>query len=120
MFKKEKERFLRGLNKCEKAYKSTTLSVMTIIVISMVNIAYATPKLITGTVSLFTAVTSWLLIIIPTGAGAVLGYHALQKSLSDDQAVVAEKNKQMKNVIIGAAIAETASGLVTILLNFYK
>lgn len=80
----------------------------------------AEPKLVSGTVKLFQSITKWLLVIIPVGAGAVLGWHALQKSLTDDQAVIAEKNKQMKNTVISAAVAETASGLITIILNFYK
>lgn len=79
----------------------------------------AQPKLVTGTVALFQAATTWLLVIIPVGAGTVLGYTALQKSLTDDHAVLAEKNKMMKNVLIGAAIAETSSGLVTAILAFY-
>ena len=78
------------------------------------------PKLISGTVSLLSAVSAWLLLIIPVGAGAFLGYQALQKSLTDDQAVIAEKNKLMKNTLIGAAIAMTADGLATLVLSFYS
>ena len=93
-----------------------------ITVAAAVNNAYAAeaPKLISGTVSLFTAISSWLLLIIPVGAGAFLGLQALQKSLTDDQAVIAEKNKMMKNTLIGAAIAMTADGLVRIVLGFYQ
>lgn len=80
----------------------------------------ATPKIVTGTVALFRAATSWLLLIIPLGAGSYVGYHALQKSLTDDQGVISEKNKLIKNTIIGAIIAECASGLVTVILGFYS
>lgn len=121
MKKRFKNFIEKGLNKHEKAFKMSVLA----LVLAMsfgVNPSYASSgvKLIDGTVDLFDAISGWLLLIIPTGAGTVLGYHALQKSLSDDQAVIAEKNKAMKNVIIGAAIATTASGLVKIVLAFYN
>lgn len=107
------------LQKNTRSYYSLVLFIM--LLMGMSNNAYASqPKLVTGTVELFKSITTWLLLIIPVGAGAVLGFHALQKSLSDDQAVIAEKNKLMKNVIIGAAIAMTASGLITIILGFYS
>lgn len=120
MLKKCKDLLLSLLKKSEKAYHSSILAIMTILTLNVPTYAAAQPKLVSGTVALFQSITTWLLIIIPVGAGAVLGYHALQKSLSDDQAVIAEKNKLMKNVLIGAAVAETASGLVTIILGFYK
>lgn len=107
------------LCKFEKVYYTLVLSI--VINSSLIGSAYASqPKLVSGTVNLFKAISGWLLLIIPVGAGAVLGYHALQKSLTDDQAIIAEKNKLMKNVIIGAAIAVTASGLVNIILGFYS
>lgn len=109
---------LKALKKAEKAYYTLVLATMTIT--TMANPVYAAqPKLVTGTVALFQAATTWLLVIIPVGAGTVLGYTALQKSLTDDHAILAEKNKMMKNVLIGAAIAETSSGLVTAILAFY-
>lgn len=83
--------------------------------------AYATqPKIVSGTVNLLKNATSWLMILIPLGAGLFLGFHAFMKSISDDQAVIAEKNKMMKNVLIGAVIATTASGLATFILNYYN
>jgi len=118
MLKKTKLFFSGILKKSENPYYTIVLTAL--IMLTLAAPAYAgDPKIITGTKLLFEAVTKWLLLIIPVAAGAVLGYQALQKSLSDDHAVVAEKNKMMKNVIIGAAIAETAAGLVTTLLAFY-
>lgn len=118
MRKKIKEKMFNLLKKGEKIFNT---AICTLGLMSIGTISYAgTPKLITGTVALFQSATTWLLLIIPVGAGFVLGYQALQKSLTEDQAIIAEKNKMMKNVIIGAAIAETASGLVTIVLSFYK
>lgn len=78
------------------------------------------PKLVSGTLALLTAATSWLTGLIPVGSGLFLGYHAWLKSMSEDQAIIAEKNRLMKNVLIGAAIATTASGLARIILGFYS
>lgn len=102
--------------------KIFTLLMIFIAVSTMINVTYAAdnPKLITGTVNLFKAVTSWLLLIIPVGAGAYAGWHAFQKSMTDDETVIAQKNRLIKNTIIGAAIATTADGLITAILNFYK
>jgi hypothetical protein len=119
MNKKFKEKISKALSQNEKVFNTLVLSLMLFLAVSF-NAYASTPRLISGTVDLFRAITGWLLLIIPVGAGAVLGYQALQKSLTDDQAVISEKNKMMKNVIIGAAIAETASGLVTVILSFYS
>lgn len=88
---------------------------------TMPKLVYAAgqPKLVSGTVSLFQTATTWLLVIIPVGTGFFLGYHASQKAMSEDEAIVAQKNKLMKNVIIGAAIAESAAGFITTILAFY-
>ncbi len=102
--------------------KKMVFSVFTALYVFTTNIsyAYASPKIVSGTVNLLKSVTGWLLLIIPVGAGAFLGYQALQKSMTDDQAVIAEKNKLMKNTLIGAAIAVTADGLATLFLSYYQ
>lgn len=119
-----KHSFKRTLTNALATFKKGYNRVATTLVVTALTVAPAaaadTPKLVTGTVELFRAATTWLLIIIPVGAGLFLGIHAIQKALSTDQAVIAEKNKLMKNVLIGAAIAETASGLATIFLSFYN
>ena len=106
--------------KCKFVFSSVVSFSFTFLVMYSPVFAAAPPKLISGTVSLLSAVSRWLLLIIPVGAGAFLGYQALQKSLTDDQAVIAEKNKLMKNTLIGAAIAMTADGLATLVLSFYS
>ncbi len=78
------------------------------------------PTLVTGTVELTKAATGWLLILIPTVAGLVLGYLAITKATATDQSIISEKNRLMKNVLIGAVLAESASGLVTLILGYYK
>lgn len=119
MQNKFKKKLFVLMQKAEKAY--TSLLVSLLMLSSNTSFVYAAqPKIVSGTVSLFQSVSTWLLLIIPVGAGAFAGYHALQKSLTDDQAVIAEKNKLIKNTIIGAIIAETADGLVTTVLSFYS
>lgn len=120
MSMKFKNALLKVLKNSEKFYYVFILSLILFSALSFPAFAAQPPKIVTGTVELFKTITTWLLLVIPVGAGAVLGFQALQKSLTDDQAVIAEKNKMMKNVIIGAAIAETASGLVTLILSFYQ
>lgn len=107
------------MKKSEK--KVFTLLMVFVFVSLILSESYAAdPKLVTGTVNLFKAVTRWLLLIIPVGAGAFAGWHALQKSMSEDDAVISQKNKLIKNTIIGAAIAMTADGLIVTVLSFYK
>lgn len=78
-----------------------------------------TPTIVTGTEKLFQTGTTWLLGIIPAAAGCMLGYQASQKSLTDDEGVIAQRNKFMKNVVKGAVVAECASGIITAVLSFY-
>jgi hypothetical protein len=116
--KKFKILLYQGMKKFEKPYRTLVLSLM--LASSLVSNASATqPKIVSGTLNLFAAASGWLLLIIPVGAGLFVGYHALQKSLTDDQAVIAEKNKLIKNTVIGAIIAECADGLITVILGFY-
>lgn len=109
--------------------KFITVFTLSLVVLSSSGITYAAasapnqpqpPKIVTGTVSLLSTISNWLLLIIPVGVGAMLGIQALQKSMTDDQAVIAEKNKLMKNTLIAGAIAMTADGLAALILNFYQ
>lgn len=119
MFKKIKNAFKKSMDKVLRVYTVIVFSI--VFSVSGFSVAYAAdPVLVTGTVALFQAITGWLLILIPVVAGCFLGYHAFTKMATDDTAVIAEKNRHMKNVIISAAIAETASGLITVILGFYK
>lgn len=62
---------------------------------------------------------TWLLLIIPVGASAMVGYQALRKALSDDDGVISDCNTKIKHTLIGSAIGITLSGLVTIIKSFY-
>jgi hypothetical protein len=114
-----KNKIYNFLKKNEK--KISMLFVIAVFSTMFISVCYADdPKLITGTVNLFKQLTKWLLLIIPTGTGAFAGWQAFQKSMSEDEAVIAQKNKIIRNTIIGGAIAMTADGLIAAILNFYK
>jgi len=83
-------------------------------------VLFMQPKIVSGTLSLISAITGWLLLIIPVAAGCYLTFLSLQKSATQDQAVIAEKNKAIKNTIIAAVIGECASGIITLILSFYQ
>lgn len=80
----------------------------------------AQPTIVTGTVNLLKAISTWLLIIIPLGAGVFIAVHAFKKSTTDDQAEIAVHNKMIKNTIIGAIVAVCADGLIAVILGFYS
>lgn len=114
-----KKKIYNLLKKNEK--KMAMLSMVVVMSSMFISVSYgADPKIITGTVNLFKSLTTWLLLLIPVGTGAFVGWQAFQKSMSEDEALIAQKNKIIKNAVIGAAIATTADGLITALLNFYK
>ena len=49
----------------------------------------------------------------------MIGFHGWMKSMADDPNAISDRNKKMKNVAIGAAIAECTSGLVTVFLGYF-
>lgn len=62
---------------------------------------------------------SWMMVIVPVGAGTMVTYQAFRKSISENEAVINECNTKIKNTIIGAIVAITISGLVTVIKSFY-
>jgi hypothetical protein len=94
--------------------------IFTALVTSPTFASASTPKLVSGTVDLFDDILSWLLLIIPGGMAIMLAYHAFTRSMADDPATIAEKNKLMKNVVIGGLLAFSASGLIKIILAYYQ
>lgn len=113
------------MTKIAKNLKKPLVSIGTFVVVFLLTVVFAfaagdTPKIVSGTVDLFTAASGWLMLIIPIASSAVLGFFAWQKSVTDDQAIISEKNRLMKNVLIGAIIAETSSSLVYTILKFYQ
>lgn len=78
------------------------------------------PQVVTGAQQLLQDVLSWLLILIPIAGGMMIGYHALMKTLSDgDPATVADRNKKIKQVLIGVVIGMSASGIVSAIITYF-
>jgi cadmium resistance protein CadD (predicted permease) len=100
--------------------KKMQLLLMLVVMCLATPIFASQPKIVTGTLKLAQTATTWLLGLIPVTAGLVAGFFAWQKSVSQDDAAITKYNKLIKNVIIGAVLAETVSGLITVILSFYK
>lgn len=83
--------------------------------------AFADPNIVTGGKKLAGDALTWVLVLVPVTASLMVGYHAWMKSMADgDPGAIAERNKAMKRVLIGAAIAECASGLITTFLAYFS
>lgn len=115
------------LDKLEKVYYGAIITITSFIMMNAGNVVSAaglldppaTPGIISGTEKLFGDVTTWILVLVPVGVGAFIGYQALQKSLTEDDAVIADKNKKIKNSMIAAIVAESAVALVKLVLSYY-
>ncbi len=84
------------------------------------NVVHAQPQFVLGARRLLQDVLTWILILIPVAGGAMVGYHSLLKILSDgDPAIVADKNKKIKNVLVGVVIGMSASGIVLAVIAYF-
>lgn len=98
----------------------STLFLTSVLVASQIStVNAADPTIVTGAKSLASDVTKYLLILIPIVAGGAIAYQALMKMLNDDPASVADRNKKMKNILVAAAIGESASAIVTAVLAYF-
>lgn len=78
------------------------------------------PQVVTGAQKLLQDISTWLLLLIPIAGGMMVAYHALMKTLSDgDPAVTAEKNKKIKQVLIGVVIGMSAAGIVNAIIAYF-
>jgi hypothetical protein len=100
--------------------KKMQLLLMMVMVSLAVPVFASEPKLVSGTVALAKAASGWLTGAILATAGLFAGYFAWQKSISQDDANIAKYNKLIKNTVVGAVIAMTISGLITVILSFYS
>lgn len=79
-----------------------------------------TPTLVSGTNKLFSALTGWLLILVPVTTAALAGWHYWLKSMNQsDPAEAAHQGKAAKQVIVAGIIITCISGLIKTLLAFY-
>lgn len=75
--------------------------------------------LVTGTKSLISDLTNWLLILAPTVTALLVGYYLLRKSASDEMDAK-RWDSRIKIAIICCIGVVIASGLINAITNYYK
>lgn len=76
-------------------------------------------KLATGTQNLITDLTNWLMIIAPTITVLLVGYYLLRKSASDEMDGK-RWDSRIKIALICCIGVVIASGLINIIIGYYK
>ena len=79
----------------------------------------ADTKLATGTTNLINDLTNWLLILAPILAVLLIGYYLLRKSASDEMDSK-RWDTRIKVTIVCTIGVVIASGLITMLIGYYK
>lgn len=79
----------------------------------------ADSKLATGTQNLITDLTNWLMIIAPTVTVLLVGYYLLRKSASDEMDGK-RWDSRIKIALICCVGVVIASGLINIIIGYYK
>lgn len=111
--------FKNLIKKCEKAYTSI-LTTLALLLTPVYTYAADQPKIISGTVKLASDATLWLLLIIPGGIGAFIGWQSLKKGMTEEQGEIAHYNKNIKNAAIAGVIAVSADALIKLILSYYQ
>ena len=79
----------------------------------------ASSKLATGTEKLIKDITAWLLVIAPTLGGLTIIYFFIRRTIGDEM-----DHKKWNGRIVGAFIctvlATLASGLITMLMDYFR
>lgn len=75
--------------------------------------------LVTGTQNLISDLTNWLLIIAPTVTILLVGYYLLRKSASDEMDAK-RWDTRIKVAIICCIGVVVMSGLINVLMSYYK
>lgn len=116
MLKKIKTKIRKNLKVIEKIGLATTsLSFYT-------NTCFAgvgDSKLATGTTNLINDLTNWLLIVAPILTVLLVGYYLLRKSASDEMDSK-RWDTRIKIALICCIGVVVASGLITIIIGYYK
>lgn len=94
----------------------------TLLLLSYASSAYAdTPTIVSGFLKLLNDASGWLLGLIPSAAGVMIGYHAIMKKFAEgDQAEVAIHNRSMVNILKAGAIGTGAMGLAKTILSYFS
>ena len=106
----------------EKIVKTLVVSLM--LVLAFTNCSFATggitdTTLVTGTQNLISDLTNWLLIIAPTITILLVGYYLMRKSASDEMDAKRWDNR-VKIAIVCCIGVVIASGLINVLVGYYK
>lgn len=76
-------------------------------------------KLATGTTNLINDLTNWLLVLAPVLTVLLVGYYLLRKSASDEMDSK-RWDSRIKVALICCIGVVVASGLITIIIGYYK
>ena len=79
----------------------------------------ADSKLATGTENLINDLTNWLLILAPVLTACLVGYYLLRKSASDEMDTKRWDNR-IKVAVISCIGVVIASGLINIIIGYYR
>jgi|UPI00069680E9 hypothetical protein len=75
--------------------------------------------LVTGTRNLIKDVTTWVMFLIPSTAGAMIAYVSWTKKGTEEPAEIAAKNKLIKKYIVAAVIGTLSTAIVKLVLSYY-
>ena len=116
MLKKIKTKIRKNLKVIEKIGLATTS------LLFYTNTCFAgvvDSKLATGTTNLINDLTNWLLIVAPILTVLLVGYYLLRKSASDEMDSK-RWDTRIKIALICCIGVVVASGLITIIIGYYK
>ena len=63
--------------------------------------------------------TTWLLLIIPIGAGTMITYQSVRKSMALNSSTAEECNGKIVNTLKGAILGMSIAGAITVIKSFY-
>lgn len=98
------------------------IGLVTTSLLSYANICFGAvgdSKLATGTTNLINDLTNWLLILAPVLAVLLIGYYLLRKSASDEMDSK-RWDTRIKVTIVCTIGVVVASGLITMIIGYYK
>ena len=98
------------------------ISIILLCCILYTNVCFGTitdTTLVTGTQKLISDLTNWLLIIAPTITILLVGYYLLRKSASDEMDAK-RWDTRIKVAIICCVGVVAMSGLINVLMSYYK
>ena len=103
--------------------KQIMIMFLFVVICSYINYCFGagieSTKLVTGTQNLIGDLTNWLLIIAPTVTILLVGYYLLRKSASDEMDAK-RWDSRIKVAIICCIGVVVISGLINVLMNYYK